>query len=596
MTAPDTSLQTNSELPVKQKTDNQPAPAKPKSTPTLSLWMTKTAAIKEGGEVLELFNKYNTNSGTTDYIDDLEFAGFVKGKPIDIEKYKNFDEEKLKDISKLPTKEQFNKVIDHSFEALGIRDEIKDVIADMKNNPNKKDTITLAKEQLGLDLSQYKTEEEKQNAIAKAINNKYAANLDNKDSVYAQHYERLKRGELTESEKKLMGGRTSINDEKQLQKFAEMATNADAIVEISKFFAAGDTSTQETIIKTIGQYNENIQTGVIGAAIMSANDKETRKHFTALLRENPDLKLTDRNQKLLNMATYIMHTYSTQKESMEFVSNRRHFGSPSTQTSAYMMSDVAERAKVERGELTQEEYDANYVNVYAAAAHKMEEASKAYDYVIKNSNDTNRQGAMDMLASTAYNIQNESERNKAIGNLKGSEYFNDQSAEKLNEGFNRYLSNKVQNNYSLNQTNPIKNGEDNFSRVVSDTFNGNDEDAKLELINTTFNNLNEKNTTPKRAKMNYSQGVKFLNTIIKEGKLQNSPYEEMVLSKLKSLSPSTLLNLVVGLSAKTQNYFLENGIIEEKQLAKLNEFEKGKLSNKLHKRVDEYVEEKQQLK
>lgn len=573
--------------PNNQSTEStQPTEVKSKTKPTLSLFMTRKDAEVEGKDVLALFDKYNVNSKTSDFIDLIELKASVSGKPFHIHAENDgCSEEEIKELHKLPTQKQFKSIINKTFKTFGISENVKTIIADLKDNSDKKDAQTLAREQLGIDLSEYSTEDEKANALAAAINSKYAINPENEDSVYGRHVERLKNGEFTDAEKELLGNRTEIKNEEQLKRFAQIATHTDQIIELAKFFAAGDASAQEMVVRTIGKYDGLVQTGIIGAAVLSADDKKTRENYAKLIA-NQDLNLTDASKKVFDLAMTTLQSHMDAKDSIKITEKASNFATASAQTRSFKLFDITERAKVERGELSQEEYDENYVKVYAESAYKMQEASKAYEYVIDRSNDNNREGAMGVLAANAYQIADESERGKAVQTVKNSEYYTDNAAERLNQSYARRISsqagvsNPIQPKYTQEQ--------DNFTPLVSQVFNATNEDAKGNIIDTVFADMSTtKGVSSKQYNMNMQRGFQLLNYLIKEDRFQGSVHEAKVLNKLKSLPTQTLTGLFVGSSSKTQNYFLSKGVVTLKDLELLNPSDERRLSQSVKDKLEE---------
>lgn len=557
----------------------------------LSLFMTKKQAVAAGTETLNLFNQFNTNSGTDSYIDYMEFAKYQHGDEND-----EINQERLKKFNNLKPEKKLEALAKHGFKESGIGDKLHNIFKKAHKNKKKLDINTIAKNKYGIDLSQFKTKEEQYKAISDAINSKYSIKTENKDSIYMQNLNRLKAGKFTEIEKKQLNG-NNITDEEQLRKFAEAATEKEQILELAELFANGDDTTKETLINTIGDYNTHVQTGMLGIGILSAKDKDTQKLYAKLLVNQKDLKLTDINKKLYNYATSVLFDNLNAKDGVQFYTNAEHFSTKSAQTTAFMNFDTAERSKVERGEITQEEYNDNYVNLYAASAHQIQEASKAYKYVTDNSNEQNREGAMDMLASTSYQIKDSSERDKAIGNLKSSEYYTDKTDEKLNESFQKYITEKattedsVKPKQSVPNYQPVQNTttKPDFANTVNIVMSSNNDDAKNEFIENTFDNINDpKGKTNNRRKMSMGQGIQLLNELIKEDKLQGSIHESKVLTKLKSLPALTLRNLFTNLNSKTQKYFLDKKIISYNDLELLTPSEERMVSKNIMEKVEEY--------
>lgn len=557
----------------------------------LSLFMTKKQAVAAGTETLNLFNQFNTNFGTDSYIDYMEFAKYQHG-----DKNDEINQERFKKFNNLKPEKKLEALAKYGFEELGIGDKLHNIFKKAHKNKTKLDINTIAKNKYGIDLSQFKTKEEQYKAISDAINSKYSIKTENKDSIYMQNLNRLKAGKFTEIEKKQLND-NNITDEEQLRKFAEAATKKEQLLEMAEIFANGDDTTKEALINTMGSYDAHIQTGMLGIGILSAKDKDTQKLYAKLLVNQKDLKLTDINKKLYNYATSVLFDNLNAKDGVEFYTNAEHFSTKSAQTTAFMNFDTAERSKVERGEITQEEYNDNYVNLYAASAHQIQEASKAYKYVADNSNEQNREGAMDMLASTAYQIKDSSERDKAIGNLKSSEYYTDKTDEKLNESFQKYITEKattedsVKPKQSVPNYQPVQNTttKPDFANTVNIVMSSNNDDAKNELIENTFDNMNDpKGKTNNRRKMSMGQGIQLLNELIKEDKLQGSIHESKVLTKLKSLPALTLRNLFTNLNSKTQKYFLDKKIISYNDLELLTPSEERMVSKNIMEKVEEY--------
>ena len=579
------------------KTYPSPEAQKPKGIKAvLSLFMTRKEAEAAGVETLNLFNQFNFNEGSSSYIDYVEFGKYEHG-----DKNTNVNKAKLKQFNNLKPEDQLRVFTKHAFKEVGMRDQLTKIFKTARKNNKKQDLQSLAQNKYNLDLSQYKTKEEQTQALVNAINTKYSTNTTDKKSVYMTNLERLRAGKFTEVERKQLNGKKSIKDEEQLQKYAEAATNKEQILELAELFANGDNDTKEALISTIGSYNSDVQTGILGIGILSAKDKNTRELFATTLADQKDIKLTDRNQKLFDYSISVLMNNVDAQKGIQFYTNASHFETKSAQTSAFMNYDTAQQSKVERGEITQQEYNDNYANQYAASAHKLEEASKAYKYVIDNSNDDNREGAMSTLASTAYDIKDSSERDKAIGNLKSSEYYTDKTDEKLNESFQKYITEKattkdsVKPKQSVPNYQPVQNTttKPDFANTVNIVMSSNNDDAKNEFIENTFDNMNDpKGKTKNRQKMSMSQGIQLLNELIKEDKLQGSIHEAKVLTKLQSLPALTLRNLFINLSTKTQNYFLKKEIVDLKNLALLPPSLIDGLDDHIKDEVIKYKEER----
>ena len=554
----------------------------------LFAFITETQAKTAGGETLELFKKYDVNNNKE--LDLNEYNNYLKGYDPTTTRKKMTKEEQEEFFNNL-TPEKFKEYISKGFKYLGIDDEISQSIAELENK-EKKNLNQLAAEHFDIDLSKYSTEEEKKVALENAIQKKYKIpnrknstseiqklidtgeidKIDNNDSIYLKHVKRLRDGKFDDSEKEIswLKGKDLTAD--QLDKFAQLAARKEQIVELSKYFAQGDNESKKILINNIENLDSGVQTGIIGAAVLSANDNKTRTMYAELLK-NQDIKLTSKiGQKIFDMTVKTLQTNLSSEASIELTTDSSKFETKEDALQAYKIYDASEQYKVDKGIITEEEYNQNYVNLYAANAYKVELASDAYKYVMDNANDTNRSGAMNMLASNAYQIKDESQRNGAISNLKNSNYYNDSVQENLDKSYAKKLESTysktdssvtVQPKSYQNQTNPINNNEtDYYTKVINSTIDSGNDDAVKELTIKTFDDINKKEgQTPKQKKLGIQRGMQILTKLISNNKLQNSPYEGIVLNKLSALPAPTLLNMFLGSNEKVQGYFYKNNLI-----------------------------------
>ncbi len=527
---------------------------------TIFARMTKEQAEDSG--VLDLFNKFNTDGDGK--ISDKEYARYRASKYTGEGGEFSLDNEEFLNSS---AKKQFPRMLEASFKELGIKDEVVEYIKKLKTG-DKKDPEVLLKEVFGIDVSQCKTEEEKLKLFQDAITKRYAFNKDDKDSLYARHYERIKSGEYTVEEQELHG---ELTDE-QIAYYAELATRRDAMVELAGYFAESNQTGQEMLVKSIGSLDKVVQTGIIGAAIYSADDKETRHNYAKLIA-NQDLNLTASSQMLLQCATLAFDSNLTMGEMMELVSKRNNFDSARAQTMMFKETDNVERAKVSAGLITQAQYDQNYATVYAGSAYKLEEASDAYKYVLDNANDNNRAGAMNTLASNAYKIEDASQRNGAINNIKSSEYYNTDVMNALDKA---YVDSISGNSGSSNGIAAVSNPIDNSFNMLSNDFidrtntvieNGKEADISRYVRAEMKDIDSPSGTTPKKRKLSLQQGMYILSKLISQGKIQNSAYESFVINKLSALPPQTLVNMYLGANQKVQSYFDKNHLVSPLWLA-----------------------------
>lgn len=556
----------------------------------LLLYMNKEQADKLG--VTSLFNKYNVDGDNE--ISFNEFKNYQNGVDPSTTYTKPTQEEINKAWENM-TPEGFKEHIEKGFKAMGIDDDISQAIVDMQNG-EKKDLNTLAKEHLNIDLSQYKTEEEKQAAFTKALEEKYnipsikngtgdldkliqSGELDKEvtenDSVYMKHLKRIRAGKLTDDEKDIKGIDSKSLTAKQLHIYAKKAAVKEEIVELSKYFAQGDEQSKKYLINNIENLDSFVQTGMIGAAVLSANDRPTREMYAKLLKDQ-DLHLTSEfNIKVFEMAIKTMQYHLDSKDAMEFTL-KENMMNKTDQLAAFQMYDGTEKEKVANGIITQEEYDNNYVNIYAANAHRVELASEAYKHVIDNANDTNRSGAMNMLASNAYQIKDDTQRNGAISNIKNSGYYNDEVRNNLDQSYAKNIEQKYNTNTdttrvlpSSYQTQPNTNplNSNNYEQITNSIIESDNDLAIQDLTTKTISDINKPGQTKAEHRFGIQKGMRILTTLISNNKLQNSPYEGIVLSKLSALPAPTLLNMFLGANEKVQTYFYKNNLLNPLTIA-----------------------------
>ncbi len=583
------STSTNQSTYIKPK-EQEELKKKEVSTGHLFAYMTKSQAENAG--VLDLFQKYDVNNNGE--IDTKEYINYKTGADPNVTFTKRTQEEQQEFFNNL-TPEEFKDYIRKGFSHMGIDDDIAKSIIEMQNN-EKKDINQITKEYLGVDLSKYSTKEEKQAAFEKAFNKKFAFpssedainkvqelidsgeidKIDNNSSIYLQQIKRLRNGEFdnSELEKELKGQDPKQLTAKQLDKYARAGARRDEIVKLSKYFAESDDAGKKLLINNISNLETGVQTGIIGAAVLSANDNETRMMYAELLKDQ-DLKLTSKfNKKVFEMAVKTMQTNLSSEASIEFTTDKNKFETKEDALDAYKMYDASEQYKRDKGIITDEEYQSNYVNLYAANAYKVDLAAEAYKYVIDHSSEANRADTMNMLASNAYQIKDDSQRNGAISNIKNSGYYNDNVQENLDKSYAKKLESTYSNTNSTasvqvksyqNQTNPINN--DYYQQVINTTIENGDDSVIEELVTKSFEDINQKGQTNKQKKLGMQRGMAILTKLISNNKIQNSSYEGIVLKKLSALPAPTLLNMFLSSNEKVQGYFYKNNLISPLTIA-----------------------------
>ena len=518
--------------------------------PTIFARMTREQAVENG--VLDLFNKYDSIE-TDGKISDKEYARYRASKYTGEGGQFSLDNEEFLNSS---AKEQFTKMLETSFKELGISEEVTELIKKLKTG-EKKDPEILLKEQFGIDLSQCKTEEEKLKLFQEAINKRYAFDLKDTDSLYSKHYARIASGDYTVEEQELHGEL----DPEQIAYYAELATRRDAMVELAGYFAESNQEGQMMLVKSIGTLDKVVQTGIIGAAIYSADDKETRHNYAKLIA-NQDLNLTASSQMLLRSATLAFDSNLTMGEMMELISRRENYDTAAAQTMMFKETDNVERAKVSAGLITQEQYDNNYATVYAGTAYKLEEAADAYKFVIDNANDNNR---MNTLASNAYKIDDASQRDGAINNIKSSEYYTPDVMRALDKSYIESLSGSNNASNASAHTNPITN--DNllsydFISKTNDVIENGTEAEISKYVRAEMKDIDTpRGTTKQHRDITRQQGMYILSKLISQGKIQGSRYESFVINKLSALPPQTLVNMYLSANQKVQTYFDKNHLV-----------------------------------
>ncbi len=565
---------------------------KKKETPKGNLFAFITDGQAKNAGLEDLFQKFDVNKNGK--LDVQEYINYKKGYDPNTKQVferKNINDYSNEEYSAHALKLCKNLKIDKSTLASIIK---------LKENGHV-DTNKLAKEYFNVDLTKYSTKEEKTKAIEDAIKTKYAIpknnesikeiqalidngeiNSENKDdSLFMEEVKRLRAGNYNDIEKERFGwvdGKDLTAE--QLNKFAKGAVVRRQIVELTKYFAQADDNAQEIVIKNFENLNGKVQTGLIGVAVLSGRNLEERKNNAKLIKEQ-DLKLTTEiGEETFDMGVQTVQLHLSSKDAIEMASDKTKYASKEDNLRAFKLADATENYKVQRGDITQEEKDKNYVELYAASAHKLELASEAYKYVIDNTNDTNRYDTMNMLASTAYQIEDEAQRNGAINNIKNSGYYNDSVQENLDKSY----AQKIQEQYSTNNnvttnkpvqpslyatnTNPIKNTNDEYyNQIIDSTINSGDDEAIKELTEKTFKEINQQGQTNKHKKLGIQRGMAILTKLISNNQIQNSSYEGIVLNKLSALPAPTLLNMFLGSNEKVQGYFYKNNLISPLTIA-----------------------------
>ena len=567
---------------------------KAKKDVALISFMTKAQADNLG--IGDLFDKYDIDKSGK--IETNEYINFKTGA--DPHNKVEFNRDKSKNYSF----EEYNKLAVKLCEKFKIdKNTIESILKLRENGP--KDTNELVKETFGIDLSQYNTEEEKLKAIETALNDKYKIpkesdkidrineiqalidsgeiNKENEnDSLFIQEVKRLRSGNYNEHEKEKFGWVAGKDlSAEQLNTFAKSALRRREIIEFTKYFAQADSDAQRLLIKKFGNLDKVVQTGLIGVATLSGHTFEQKQANAKLLKEQ-DLNLTtEAGTEVFDMNVQTVYLQLSSKDAIEMASDKTKFASKEDNLRAFKLADVTEDYKVQRGDITQEEKDKNYVELYAASAHKLELASEAYKYVIDNANDSNRSATMNMLASTAYQIEDENQRNGAISNIKNSGYYNEEVQKNLDNSYAQKIESDMQksqsssdkNNYIYssrtvqNQTNPINNPENRYNNMISEIVKSGDETKIKEILDKTFNEVNQNGQTSKQKRLGLQRGLIVLTKLISDGMIQNSSYENAVLNKLGALPAPTLLNMFLGANEKVQTYFYKNNLINPLTIA-----------------------------
>lgn len=487
------------------------------------------------------------------------------------------------------------------------------------NNEEKKDLDTLLKETLGEE--EYNkianlSDDEKVEALKTKLEEKYKADYSQEeienlpdDDIYKQHYNRIKRGELTEGEKAL--GLTSEEianaTPEKLQELAKRAVELERLKETSMILVSADDSAVHGLHDLINESPSKVRSGLALVSIMTAQDDMKKQNAERILEEIETGRLqldSDDNEILDEVLGAILNENAGDKRVVKSITGIHNKLSATVQMRMFKGSMHAHRGKLERGEITQEEYDATYVETYAASAHKMKSASEAYNYIQTNATDSNRNDTMNMLASTAYQIEDEEQRSAVVKELLNSPYATPEVKENLEKSYRQFLVDMVKETTSgnvgvgssglreiesyvaQNQVVPNNNNENvvyyeippevyyttgatrEESQQVSENIlaiiNSGDKYAKIALYSKP---IEITNTTVKEQQMQLSQAVLMLDEAIKSGDFDKSEYKPAILKKIESLDTHTFVNgILLKLSPKAQNYLIKEGVIDVKTL------------------------------
>ncbi|MGN1153160.1 MAG: hypothetical protein ACI4S3_03955 [Candidatus Gastranaerophilaceae bacterium] len=568
------------------------------TVPTKDLFVLMTEEqAKEAGD--DLYQKFLIADKDEDKKISLEEITAYKGSGI--------NEEKLDKFKNLSDDEKIVEIVDLLETKFG-HDGAK---IPKKKSKEKVDVNSLVKEKLGLDLSQYKTDEEKRNAIFKAMQDKYSTkaseedyeNVMNDDSgkyndnTYLQTYKKLKSGDFSKLGslgKSLEAFKDKLTEE-QIRAYAAEITTAKQGKALLNLLSNAKPDERNLISDKLSEYDIEVQTMAWGAAIASAETKEDKLQLAKAFYEKAKAKI-DAGTEIGQLSTFMVSLYSTIEQSMGNVENGK-FGRRAAQYNGYVIANKAELHKVETGEISQAEYNRNYSGVYAAAAHKLDNADDAYKYVIDNTNDDNRSATMNVLASTAYQIKDEAKRNNAISTIKSSEYYNSEVEENLNKSSIRALNessgdNNVSTPNDKNSsgyiTNPVNNP---YSNTIHEIITNGNKEEIYDLTDKSITSLDEKGSsiTPQERYIRQQNVTTILNSIISNNLIQNSKYERILLNKLSAKSIPTLLNMFFNCNSKVQDYFFQNHLVTPLGIAmNASEEQINQLPDEIKKTVQEF--------
>ena len=587
--------------------------------PSIFLFMTKAQAKEQGTAVLDLFNKYNCVNSEDQMIDEEEYAMFQKG---DI----SFDNtaslaKRLGNNTNKSTVKQKEK-IEIVFNEIGQKEKIDKIITNLSST-TKVDLNTIAKSKYGINLSQFSTKKEQEDALVAAINNKYkvldlskidlavynaepektkalqsaiSANC-GENSVYAKHFKRISEGEFTETEiKKYNLNNVSLTSE-QCARYAKIATEEEQTVDILDTFSSLNEDGRNNLVSHIDKFNPNTHTALI-AGMMSMTDdpSESQKYAKSIMSQN--VKISDKSYSTSELAFTELFMHSNFENAMTFVTDSSHFKNGSVQLAAFIASNHVEQEKVKSGKISQEQYNKNYSGSYAKNAHKLKNASKAYSYVSKNTNEENRQKTIETLASCAYQIRDEKERDNAVNLIKNSLYFSKDVEQKLKLSYEKFILEQAAEK-KKNKEIELAKFDNNSLQKVSDSidFEGNvivnpalnNEEHNIYVKNTQKENNNiqissiqsyiqqmknlleqaENTKITKELKTKQEQLSCVLENLYNIDVFKDSSYETDVLNLISSLQNDTIISIMINLNPNIQKHFIDKKVISIAEIDKI---------------------------
>lgn len=567
-------------------------------TQQLFAFMNENQAASLGQEMLDEFHTCDINKDKTISAEELlayESKNFVNTNISTNDKLKNF--------SNMSTEKQIETLITTAAEEYGIKEQLNKLISEVKDS-DKQDINSYMLEKFGVDLSNCKSDEEKKKLIVETLNNKYSTTASEEDyvavmnsddnkytnNVYLTHYKRIKNGDFTKQEQTLKDFGVENLTEEQIRKYAKIATEAGQGFEVINMFAKTKNSDKKLLASTLSSFNKTTQTMAWGAAIISMPDGEAKSELVKKF-VNDNKAVIDAHTETGQLATLVLAENAPIEESIIATGIKGKFGSDYGSLIAFQIIDVAERNKVAKGQITQEEYDKNYVNVYAANAHKLELASQAYSYVMQNTNDTNRAATMNTLASNAYQIKNENERNSAISTIKSSQYYNENVQNNLNNSYIKSLEIAYQSDNNVQKTQETK-YNNVFVENISQKLIKEDEAEQLEAISETISYIDDKSPMSISEKVKrYQSGSQILNMLVTDTSVELTPSAELkMIAKLKGISNQTLLGLFLNCNSKTKQYLYKNNIIPVHAIAwNTSEADKKNLPEKIKIDVENFI-------
>jgi len=472
------------------------------------------------------------------------------------------------------------------------------------------DLEKFSKESLNLDLSKMATDDEKSQAIAKKLDEKFMVG----SKKYKDNILRLKKRQFTTYELKKLGlGKKRLSNE-AIKKYAEQSLDRQKLYTEAKLMTnTNDEKSKNIIYNSIAYQDGRTQAKIVRFALASIKDPDKQKAFVKSISHSKlDYKgMTNQNvyktSKAMASANY--------EVSIDIAANAT---GNREQTSASTTGIIeANKEQLKNGNETQEEYNENYHDI-AEKAHEFKSyASEVYNVVQSNASDDNRADTMSTLGSHVYQIQDENERSQALNGLTTSKYYNEDVAKSINESY------KISTTPEANKTETkseapapqttASNNVDNTSNIpqqtrnvtelkeqakqyeteskVTNPINNINEEHETKAISSSIKDADENGVTQKEKAIRSKKVSEMLDYCFRNG-TPSKKIEQIIFNKLSAASVPLIYNVFINCNAKVKKYIFDTRLMTPATLVNyLRSDDMKKIPDEIKTAVEKYKED-----